>query len=274
MSGSLDRYNSTIFPTTAAYAYTVFAGPDSDDIPAPEDIGIDGADADALAWLHTCAQNGTLIRLDVYDCIEAYAIAFQTKHGDLILVTEDVNATSEYEVVTFEDVYIPDSGVTYRGDPYEWLCPNNLTDSCSSYLPSLYSDAEQDSWVVYGNNANYRVASCLSAPLPERRKLQYSLPLTITVIVVNLVKAAILCYMSVTTSELPILTTGDAVASFLHRPDGRSLGRCLMSGEELRKIQYDWTVRERRHWPLFYMGHRTRWYSAVSRCKRVIVVIL
>lgn len=252
----------------------MFAGPDSHDIPAPEDIGIGGADADAFAWLRSCAQNKTLIRLDANDCINTYATTYQTKNGGLILITEDVNATSEYEVVGFQDVYVPSQQAPPEGDPYRWLCPEDPTNWCSAYLPSLYSQAEQDAWVVHGATRNYTVTSCLSAPLPEHCKLQYSLPLTITVLVVNYIKAAILCYMCLTASELPMLTTGDAVASFLHRPDGHSLGRCWMSGRMVRAVHNGYTVCNLSHWPLVYKAHRKRWYSAMSHHRRVGVVIL
>jgi hypothetical protein len=252
----------------------VFAGPDSLDIPAPEDIGMGWAYADAFAWLYFCAQNKTLIRLDAADCITAYATTYQTKHGGLILVTEDVNATSGYERVGFQDVYVPSQQPPPGGDPYRWMCPEDPTNWCSTYLPNLYSEAEQDAWVVHGDSRNYTVTSCLSAPLPEHCKLQYSLPLTITVIVVNFIKAAILCYMSVTTSELPLLTTGDAVASFLRRPDGHSLGKCLMSARKVRAVHDGYTACNLRHWPFVYQAHRKRWYSAVSHGKRVGVVIL
>lgn len=230
--------------------------------------------ADAFTWLHSCAQNKTLIRLDATDCITAYATTYQTKHGGLILITEDVNATSGYERVGFQDVYVPSQQTPPGGDPYRWLCPENPTNWCSTYLPSLYSEAEQDAWVVHGESRNYTVTSCLSAPVPEHCKLQYSLPLTITVIVVNFIKAAILCYMSVTTSELPLLTTGDAVASFLHRPDARSLGRCLMSARKVKAVHDGYALRNLHHWPLVYKARRKRWYSAVSHGRRVGVVIL
>jgi hypothetical protein len=111
-------------------------------------------------------------------------------------------------------------------------------------------------------------------PLPQRCKLQYSLPLTIVVIVVNAIKAAILCYMALTTTEFPMLTTGDAVVSFLQQPDRHTMGRCLMSGMETRQIHSGYTVSGQRDWPVAYENNRKKWYSAVSRAKWALVAIL
>jgi hypothetical protein len=138
----------------------------------------------------------------------------------------------------------------------------------------MYASAEKGNWVVYGTIGNYTVDSCLSAPLPEHCKLQYSLPLTIVVIVVNAIKAIILCYMAIATSETPMLTTGDAVASFLQQPDKKSLGKCLMPGMEIQEIPSTSIVPKKRCCPMAYDSTRKRWYSAVSRGKWTLVGFL
>ncbi|KAL2829045.1 hypothetical protein BJY01DRAFT_255181 [Aspergillus pseudoustus] len=273
-------YNSAIFSTTAAYPYTIFAGPSSPKIPAPGDTEIgraNEADIDAFYRLHSSAQNGTLLELDAHECIKNYATTYQTKYGALILVTDDVDPDFEYEVVGSQDVYNTRARVDLHppaGDPYAWLCPPDPDAACSTYISGLYSKAEQNDWVVYGVDRNYTVKSCLSAPLPEHCKLQYSFPLTITVIVANIIKASVLCYMAVTTEESPLLTTGDAVASFLQQPDKRTMGKCLMPGSRIRGLNYAYIVCNRPHWPYIYNDRPKRWYTTISRAQRVAVVIL
>ncbi|KAL5050120.1 hypothetical protein BDW71DRAFT_195051 [Aspergillus fruticulosus] len=274
-------YNSTIFPTTAAYSYTIFAGHSSLGTQPREDLetgDLSEEDTASFDWLYSCAQNRTLTHLDSHACIDAYATTYQTKHGDLLLVTEDVKTNLTYERVGFQAVYDPwETHIRQdppTGDPYKWLCPPNADAYCSAYLSDMYTSAEQGNWVVYGTNGNYTVDSCLSAPLPEHCKLQYSLPLTIVVIVVNAIKAIILCYMAIATSETPMLTTGDAVASFLQLPDKKSLGKCLMPGMEIQEIPSTSIVPKKRYCPMAYDSTRKRWYSAVSRGKWTLVGFL
>lgn len=269
---SLFSYNSAIFSATAAYSYTVFAGPSSLGIPAAGDttIGLaDEADADTFDWLHYCAQNGTLAMLDAYECISAYRTTYKAKYGSLILATH-IDSEFGYEVVGTHEVYEP--GGT---DPYAWLCPANKWGyPCDTYIDINYSEEGPNNWVVDGENDTYTVKSCLTAPAPEHCKLQYSLPLTMIVIGANVIKASILCYMAVTTTELPILTIGDAVASFLQQPDRRTMGRCLMSAVRVRVLYFVNTVSNRRHWPYIYKKQPKRWYTVISRTLRVGLVIL
>ncbi|KAL2824888.1 hypothetical protein BDW59DRAFT_172616 [Aspergillus cavernicola] len=271
-------YNSTIFSTTAAYPYNVFAGHGSlGNETAPFLAGgVSNEDERAFQRLYQEAGSGYLKRLDTSECINAYAITYQTKYGDLLLVTEDVNTTNQYDMVGFQSVYDPYAGLQPLplGDPYEWLCPPNPNSSCSTYVPSIQSQAEKNNWVVYRNSGTYRVDSCLSGRLPEHCKLQYSLPLTIVVIVVNFIKSAIMCYMAVKTTEPPMLTTGDAITSFLKLPDKRTLGRCLVPGTEVRRIFSRYNVPRRHCRPSAYDKTPKPWYSAVSHRKWVVILIL
>jgi hypothetical protein len=250
----------------------VFAGPSSLEIPAAGDTTIgqaDEADAGTFDWLHSCAQNGTLAVLDAYECISAYKTTYQAKYGSLILVTH-VHSVFEYEVVGSHEVYEPGGA-----DPYAWLCPaDEWRYSCDTYIDINYSEEGPNNWVVDGENDTYTVKSCLAAPVPEHCKLQYSLTLIMIVIGANVIKASILCYMAVTTTELPILTIGDAVASFLQQPDRRTMGRCLMSAVRMRMLHFVKTVSNRRHWPYIYKKRPKRWYTVVSRTLRLGLVIL
>ncbi|KAF7516355.1 hypothetical protein PCG10_002299 [Penicillium crustosum] len=56
------------------------------------------------------------------------------------------------------------------------------------------------------------------------------------VITFNLVKSTILCYMWFGMKEAPILTIGDAIASFLRRPDPYTKGGCLLLNREAESM--------------------------------------
>ncbi|KAL4924160.1 uncharacterized protein BDV17DRAFT_275337 [Aspergillus undulatus] len=240
-------YNSTIFSTISAYGYDVFVGRETPDGKRLEELDLDGQDI-PFSRLYETAQNGTLESLTATECFDAYGITYQTKYGGVIILSDDAETTTRYDWITYEDVYTP-----------AWSSPNLW----------LSSFAGQGDWKV---GDGYRVKSCLSERVPQHCKLQYSLPLTITVIVSNLVKAIVLCYMSFRKAEPPLLTTGDAVASFLHKPDPVSMGRCLLSETNCRDSA-DSTDRHL-YRPLAFVDKRRGWFSAVPLREWLSLVLL
>ncbi|OQE00902.1 hypothetical protein PENSOL_c005G01007 [Penicillium solitum] len=280
LTGSTFSYNSTIFSTTAAYSYTVFSGHDSLGTKSQGELVLGQMNEEytpSFERLYEAARNGSLDRLETSECINAYATTYQTRHGDLLLVTDDVNTTNHYDMVGFQSVYSPYNSWRAdppHGDPYAWLCPPDPDGSCSTYLSNIRSQAEKNNWIVYGYYGNYSVDSCFGKRLPEHCKLQYSLPLVIVVIIANFVKAAILCYMAVRMAEVPLLTTGDAIASYLSQPDRRTLGRCLVPGGRVRGICYTGKVPSRHYKAMVYEEKPKRWYSVVSYRKRKVILIL
>ncbi|KAL4885232.1 hypothetical protein BJY04DRAFT_205441 [Aspergillus karnatakaensis] len=285
-------YNSTIFATTAAYPYAIFAGhnilfstPKSDLKTFPEQLTTD--QTAAFSRLYASAQNASLTELDSPACVNAYATTYQTKHGDLLLITEDVNSSTAFDYVASQSVYQPLAGPQAArpfGDPYGWLCEDNSWSWCSTKLSQVQRAAKNGNWIVYTEGEDeyddeddraYRVESCLAVKVPEMCKLQYSLPLTIVVIVVNAVKAVVMCYMVVMMADVPILTTGDAIASFLTTPDEYTRGRCLESAQQVKKA-FALAPRlraEAGYTPLTYTRRRMRRHSAASRCQWATILI-
>ncbi|KAL2783693.1 hypothetical protein BJX66DRAFT_116816 [Aspergillus keveii] len=270
-------YNTTIFSTTSAYAYGVFAGAESlGRVPAQElSLNMTRGSTSAFHRLHEQARNGSLERLSALDCINAYATIYQTRHGSLLLATENT-PPNQYDLVFEQQVFNPYDIIAANppsGDPYEWLCPRNPSAACSNYISRIRRDAEERNWIVYSERGGtYRVDSCLAERIQENCKLEYSLPLTVTVIVANAVKASVLCYMALRMRESPILTMGDAVASFLHRPDRHSLGKCLVPGKEIKDRYSTQQSACLQHMPMVFEGKRKRWYSTVSRRQWIAVL--
>lgn len=238
-------YNSTVFHTTPAYGYDVFVGYDS---PEVKNLALLDTDGHAYAFrrLWSKAQSQALDDLNASECHVAYDTTYQTKYGGMIMLSDDVETTTRYDWVTREEVYKPFGGKS----PHTWMCTTG--GSCAE-------DAANSNWTVEG----YRVHSYLSERVPQHGKLQYSLPLTITVIGANFVKAIVLRYMSFSKGDdAPLLTTGGAVASFLHKPDRFSVGRCLLSTKDVGASYY--SMKQYLYKPLNYQGNRTKWYSAVQ----------
>jgi hypothetical protein len=167
-----------------------------------------------------------------------------------------------------------------RADPYEWLCPNDLGYDCEVYLPSIQSQIKKDNWTVASHSSSgggWKVDYCLAEKVRQFCKLQYSFPLTMVVITFNLVKSAILCYMWFGMREAPILTIGDAIASFLRRPDPHTKGGCLLLHREVESMLWYLPTSIKKyplHKPRRYFGKRKRWGSAVSTRRWVFSISL
>ncbi|KAK6811974.1 hypothetical protein RU639_012298 [Aspergillus parasiticus] len=226
-------YNSTIFAITSANSYWVFTAPEGF---AKQDVqnstsGNEETANDALNRLRAEAQNRTLQRLDISQCVNAYATDFQTTYGSLILVTND---TDQFQSVAQQTTFLPEENLrTSASDPYQWICSAQATakeHTCSQLLSDVKDQVSKNSWYV----DRYQVGYCLAERPPQRCKLEYSLPLAIIVIAFNLVKAIIIGYTAASTTEKPILTTGDAVASFMQRPDEFTRGQCLLTRESVK----------------------------------------
>lgn len=60
-----------------------------------------------------------------------------------------------------------------------------------------------------------RIAYCFNELVPERRKVQSILHMAVVVIALNLAKAIIILRLVISVKGSPIMTIGDAVASYL-----------------------------------------------------------
>lgn len=215
--------------------------------------------------------------------MENYAQTFQTTYGDLLLVTEQVSTNTSYVYLTTQGVLNPRRYLDLtppQADPYRWLCPSDWSDDCEVYLPTIQSQIKKDDWSVGGTSSSgggWKIDYCLAKKARQFCKLQYSFPLTMVVITFNLVKSTILCYMWFGMKEAPILTIGDAIASFLRRPDPYTKGGCLLLNREAESMSRSSSASIKKY-PLHearkYVRKRRRWGSAVSTRRWVFSIFL
>lgn len=177
-----------------------------------------------LARLYNQQVDGQLARLENADCINTYATTFQSTHSNLMLITDHVNAT-EFKAFRRQTVFNPLTDT----DPYMWICIGRLDDrTCASFVPDIVAHASD--WTV---NNDYHINYCLSEPVPEKCKLQYSLDLAIVVIIFNFVKAIVIGCAASMSKEAPMLTSGDVIASMMSTPEPTTKGMCLLSSSHL-----------------------------------------
>ena len=123
-------------------------------------------------------------------------------------------------------------------DPIGWMCPPGDTESgpsCSFRLGPVRKDPA--SWSPMGTPIKY----CLSERVPEQCTVQSSLPIVSVILVLNLAKAIMMFMIAFGVKESPLMTMGDAIASFLHRPDEYTKEMCLASRSDIQMNGSQWS---------------------------------
>lgn len=171
--------------------------------------------------------NRELKRFNNRECISNYATGLQTNYASLLLVTDEFNsATADFG--NLKDNCAPET------DPYRWICTGyNSTASdrsCTSLVPQMLADPDTGVVNNYSlHSTDLKVKYCLSESILERCTVEYSLPLILVVIIANIIKTVILWGITITMADTPILTTGDAISSFIKTPGDTTRGQCLLS---------------------------------------------
>ena len=96
-------------------------------------------------------------------------------------------------------------------------------------------------WLRVSEENRPAIQYCLSLRVPPRCRLQVHLWFLVTVIIFTIIKITCMALTLREQAGNPIMTVGDAVASFLERPCPKSAGFCMHSEEELMHV-----LRERR----------------------------
>jgi hypothetical protein len=170
----------------------------------------------------------------------------------------------EFSDITFPFQSSPDGSMTASNG---WMCASHSLQGCDLNNP-YEIPRDKTKWAPYDRVVNYCIVEQVEV---KNCKLQYSLPIAITVILSNLVKA--IC-MAITLfafkDHAALVTIGDAVASFLEHEDQETRGRCLYSRHE---VEADWDRKDANgdHAPLLqaktmrYNPKRRRWVMGASQ---------
>lgn len=279
----LSRYNSVIYLESAVNAYQVtavttgFLPPTYGDW-SPDQVNIGSAltaDFDRTEWEESLKymQHNTdqLTNLSNHDCISAYGSnLYQSDWGNVLLVT---NATAGFEVVPepVNDNYTVimalentpnDDAMT--GATMNWLCGDVYHDEGSTCSLSKALD-QSSTWHLWSSMSHHAGDSTYNASetsalvkycLAEKRaspcSVQIASPFLTVVVLCNLVKLACIVVMLYRMENFqPLLSVGDAIASFLYEPDTATTAGCVK-------------VRKATRW--------TRWGSGANPFRRHIAI--
>lgn len=207
-----------------------------------------------------------LVHLENAECIRAYSQKSMVDYSNVLVVTNTSNNNSGLNL-NYVNEQLQLVGT--------WLCAN-LTNTYPSNCDVDSLVFNDSSWAVRGtSNPNYTalndtslgdgegqcgywademfpVQYCLAQPVPERCGLGVAVSLLIVVIVCNAIKVL---YIFWTLARLagfqPLLAVGDAVVSFLERPDDttKNLGpietTISLTQSSSRKLSTPWQNRRR-----------------------------
>ena len=250
-------YNSVVFSSLSTNDYMAL-------LVAPEFLGTGSHNQTLLRGFHISDEmqptlynlglnSKNLTRLNNTACIQAYADDWIFEWRNVLLVTNrHSNNSNGHSNNSIFDMYVS-YHETALNDP-TWLCglyqAQDTTKNCD--LGDL--TAHPNNWSMtfwpwndietpclgtsdkcnYAGFQTVQIDHCLAEPIKPRCRISISTPLLIAVIICNATKFTCLVCTLLLRDFKPLITVGDAIASFLRSPDERTRKCGLLSAQNLR----------------------------------------
>ena len=262
-------YNSAVFSTLCTQQYSTFIVTNEFLTGGPFNLsstfpGLE--DGDNSYWqdiLQEYQNNQTsFVHLDNKECVDTYTAPIIPTNSDLLLIS-DTNATNSliwYELEMVSNLVSGENGSFFCGLT---SCQKDGTVSnprdLSLNASALLAGSEYDKLVNVTIPEITYIDYCLSKRVREHCKLQFSLTIMIVVIVCNMVKTVCMAMIFWKQDPEPLVTLGDAIASFLDRPDVTSERNCIAGRAQFENSRY-WGLLLSRWDP-----KRLRWFRAASQ---------
>ncbi|EMD01069.1 hypothetical protein BAUCODRAFT_144643 [Baudoinia panamericana UAMH 10762] len=246
--------------------------------------------------LQALASNqSALTRLENTDCTRAYGQQWQKDRRHLIMVASAQSALPPTNSSLLGLYSYPNAGDFVT--TYGWMCSPSVYeqdergDSAGVYacnpehLHTLAAD-NASAWAQEATMRSYATVSlcpvsivecgsqpgnvtveyCLSEEIPERCSIN-AVPLYLVIVVIcNGVKVfGFACSLYITHEYPPLLTQGDAIQSFLQRPDSTVRSDCLSEKTDFERIWKRSQARRAERRPRVWKGLRRRWLRAERR---------
>ncbi|KAL8635766.1 MAG: hypothetical protein Q9228_006781, partial [Teloschistes exilis] len=235
--------------------------------------------------LHDVKNQSMWQRLENAECIKQYGQEFVSSRGDLLAVSPALNDSFSIKWFGTEG---PDAD---SASAYGWMCNRYPKGQYGVYFQRCHLST------VLQNAANWTIRSddivsdtsyeahlvgsrsdpveyCLSKQVEELCRLQFSPALLIIVIICNAIKASCMLLMIYQRDSEPLVTLGDAVASFLDEPDCTTRDNCVTTKYHFMngtwtKGSKPWETQEHR-W--FKAASRKRWLVCNILCITVLII--
>ena len=265
-------YNSAVFDTLTTHTYDVYVVSKDFVFGAPFNIsrlhyntiyyygGIrDVSTADSIKQLSSFRNANSDIKpknLTTKNCVLTYGNAFgNSKYRDVLAVSSIRNTTNSFLYLLVNAGGRPSSQTDL------WFCDKHLNSN--GYCNVGEAANAEDSIAVYGAPIDY----CLVQEIDEKCMLQFSVPVMLIIIVGNLTKSVCMVLVLLEGGSRPLLTVGDAIASFLNEPDLATKNICLTDKKIFRKKLWQKRI-------LTWKPKRHRWFRAASITRWLVCNVL
>lgn len=271
-------YNSAVFTTLYAREYKAFlvthsflAGGSSeitsnawDQVYGVFSAASPGPDVETLQGraLYLRDQQHSLSQLANIDCLRTYSTSSTSILGDVLVVLQErydhefpspflaVWPSIKPEILfasqTSREIpwYCSDDSVLQGGNcslnlaySFAWNCKNHTISDIGPDNECNTHDlvAQADHWRMFGR----QVEHCLREPVEEHCRIQLSSQFMVVVIICNICKMYLMGYVAWKKPGEPLVTVGDAVASFLDNPDLTTKGNCLLEKTHFERTKSD-----------------------------------
>ena len=204
----------------------------------------------------------SLQRLETLACLEIYSAPIISTNSDLFIVL-----TSRYfnnSLVAFQQGIDSEliSNLNYRNLKTDNYCRIPGIDYC------IRETTDPHKFSIGIPYDSVYIQYCLSERVKECCKLQFSLVIMIVVIICNLIKTICMGTIAWKQDPEPLVTLGDAISSFLDRPDVTTEGNCIIGRTRLENNKPWDSISS------IWEPKRLRWFRAASLRRWLVCNIL
>ncbi|KAF9061631.1 hypothetical protein BDP27DRAFT_1234938 [Rhodocollybia butyracea] len=264
-------YNSSFFSTISAndYNWYLAQGPEMQDLPKNNwTFNWECPDIEPFNWE----------LLNPSDCLQTYAMDFLSDRRDLVVVLGDYTSNNTFVNQLNSSMFpVASRGLSPGLTPFDWICDftsgiprQEGVTSCSTE----WREIDPSSWIMAvgltfseSEVQFLKVQYCLSETTASRCQLQFNLPLLIIVVAFNLVKVICMVIVVTRTRDNPLVTLGDAIASFTQNPEPLTKDMSLVS-RGLDKNEDTTSL------SIMYQPRKTRWMTTASRRHWIVMGFL
>ena len=173
-----------------------------------------------------------------------------------------LKAYSIYRLCSDPDVV---KKLSLPGDYADYHCDQTQAGCCYNFISKVTADAAQ--WAPKGLPANY----CLSEKVGGECGYNVNIVILVIVVICNLGKVLSMLYVAFYIKDDPLMTVGDAIQSFLSRPDKTTKGMCLASKADV--VAKSIAVMSEPE-PKPYQPTPLQWRTAASRRRWTLFILL
>ncbi|GAB1740943.1 hypothetical protein NU219Hw_g6013t1 [Hortaea werneckii] len=214
--------------------------------------------------------------LTTSECIASYGTSFLSEYRNVIAITSAQGNQTNNTVF-----WTTRSSGGSGSQSYSWICWDADNKPFVSGCDMGTVRETPSDWTL----ARYKIDYCLAQVAQPHCKLQFSIHILATVIVMNACKSICMFLALWRQKSAALVTVGDAMSSFLDQPDASTEGCCLMAKTDLDRDFMGWkwygTVGHSRKTPitfrrpmrrrLFAAASVTRWCITIGLCLAALI---